>query len=186
MLQRSRARARVGGAGWGSIHPPPASPVSTRVCVARSLASSALYRCLATDDGRCTLCAQVRFDSSRRRSSRILFLTEGLLLRQIASDPDLSSYSVVIIDEVNYGRQARMHVRCPIFHEMETPLNLVRMRWMWVACCRVCGAHGEGHRTMSVRGHSVCFCRIRMSVVGPEVRDANALPSMRCSALFRP
>lgn len=43
---------------------------------------------------------QVRFDSSRRRSSRILFLTEGLLLRQIASDPDLSAYSVVIVDEV--------------------------------------------------------------------------------------
>ncbi|CBN79814.1 conserved unknown protein [Ectocarpus siliculosus] len=44
---------------------------------------------------------QVRFDSSRRRSSRILFLTEGLLLRQIASDPNLSSYSVVIVDEVH-------------------------------------------------------------------------------------
>lgn len=43
---------------------------------------------------------QVRFDSSRRRSSRILFLTEGLLLRQIARDPDLSAYSVVIVDEV--------------------------------------------------------------------------------------
>lgn len=43
---------------------------------------------------------KVRFDSSRRRSSRILFLTEGLLLRQIASDPNLSSYSVVIVDEV--------------------------------------------------------------------------------------
>eukprot|EP00752_Nemacystus_decipiens_P010692 g9523.t1 len=44
---------------------------------------------------------QVRFDSSRRRSSRILFLTEGLLLRQIASDPDLKAYSVVIVDEVH-------------------------------------------------------------------------------------
>eukprot|EP00903_Cladosiphon_okamuranus_P010703 g10115.t2 len=44
---------------------------------------------------------QVRFDSSRRRSSRILFLTEGLLLRQIASDPNLSAYSVVIVDEVH-------------------------------------------------------------------------------------
>jgi len=45
----------------------------------------------------------VRFDSSRRRSSRILFLTEGLLLRQIASDPNLSAYSVVIVDEVGGG-----------------------------------------------------------------------------------
>ncbi|CAM9678287.1 unnamed protein product, partial [Laminaria digitata] len=45
---------------------------------------------------------QVRFDSSRRRSSRILFLTEGLLLRQIASDPDLSAYSVVVVDEVRH------------------------------------------------------------------------------------
>ncbi|CAN0244916.1 unnamed protein product, partial [Discosporangium mesarthrocarpum] len=44
---------------------------------------------------------QIRFDSSRRHTTRILFLTEGLLLRQIAGDPDLLDYSVVIVDEVH-------------------------------------------------------------------------------------
>jgi len=34
-------------------------------------------------------------------SRRILFLTEGLLLRQIATDPLLEQYSVIIIDEVH-------------------------------------------------------------------------------------
>ena len=33
--------------------------------------------------------------------TKVLFLTEGLLLRQFASDPDLSRYEVVIVDEVH-------------------------------------------------------------------------------------
>lgn len=44
---------------------------------------------------------QIRFDSSRARETRIIFLTEGLLLRQLASDPKLSQYSFLIVDEVH-------------------------------------------------------------------------------------
>ena len=33
--------------------------------------------------------------------TKVLFLTEGLLLRQFSSDPDLSRYEVVIVDEVH-------------------------------------------------------------------------------------
>ena len=33
--------------------------------------------------------------------TKILFLTEGLLLRQFSSDPDLSWYDVLIVDEVH-------------------------------------------------------------------------------------
>lgn len=33
---------------------------------------------------------KIRFDSSRGQATRILFLTEGVLLRELASDPDLS------------------------------------------------------------------------------------------------
>ena len=33
--------------------------------------------------------------------TKILFLTEGLLLRQLSLDPDLSWYDVVIVDEVH-------------------------------------------------------------------------------------
>eukprot|EP00741_Cyanophora_paradoxa_P019234 tig00000215_g18570.t1 len=44
---------------------------------------------------------QIRFDSTRTADTRVLFLTEGLLLRQLASDPQLAKYDVVIIDEVH-------------------------------------------------------------------------------------
>ncbi|CAD5124250.1 DgyrCDS12547 [Dimorphilus gyrociliatus] len=44
---------------------------------------------------------QVRFEKSRTKATRILFLTEGLLLRQLQNDPLLSQYSVVVIDEVH-------------------------------------------------------------------------------------
>ena len=44
---------------------------------------------------------QVRFEKSKTAATRILFLTEGLLLRQMSSDPFLSQYSVIVIDEVH-------------------------------------------------------------------------------------
>ena len=44
---------------------------------------------------------QVRFERSRTLATRILFLTEGLLLRQLSTDSDLSQYDVVIVDEVS-------------------------------------------------------------------------------------
>ncbi|XP_035824394.1 probable ATP-dependent RNA helicase DHX34 isoform X2 [Aplysia californica] len=44
---------------------------------------------------------QVRFEKSKTASTKILFLTEGLLLRQMSSDPLLEMYSVVVIDEVH-------------------------------------------------------------------------------------
>ena len=44
---------------------------------------------------------QVRFERSKTLATKILFLTEGLLLRQFSSDPDLSWYDVIIVDEVH-------------------------------------------------------------------------------------
>ncbi|OWF54057.1 probable ATP-dependent RNA helicase DHX34 isoform X1 [Mizuhopecten yessoensis] len=44
---------------------------------------------------------QVRFEKTKTRFTRILFLTEGLLLRQMTSDPHLKQYSVIVIDEVH-------------------------------------------------------------------------------------
>ena len=44
---------------------------------------------------------KVRFERSRTMVTKILFLTEGLLLRQFSSDPDLSWYDVIIVDEVH-------------------------------------------------------------------------------------
>ena len=44
---------------------------------------------------------QVRFEKNKTSSTRILFLTEGLLLRQISGDQMLSMYDVVVMDEVH-------------------------------------------------------------------------------------
>uniref|UniRef100_A0A2C9JVF9 RNA helicase n=1 Tax=Biomphalaria glabrata TaxID=6526 RepID=A0A2C9JVF9_BIOGL len=44
---------------------------------------------------------QVRFEKSKTQSTRILFLTEGLLLRQMKTDPLLEMYNIIIIDEVS-------------------------------------------------------------------------------------
>ncbi|KAJ3324092.1 DEAH (Asp-Glu-Ala-His) box polypeptide 34 [Boothiomyces sp. JEL0866] len=44
---------------------------------------------------------QVRFDGSKTNQTRVLFLTEGVLLRQFALDPYLKDYNVIIIDEVH-------------------------------------------------------------------------------------
>ena len=43
---------------------------------------------------------QTRFDKTKTSKTRLLFLTEGVLLRQMVSDVELSQYQVVILDEV--------------------------------------------------------------------------------------
>uniref|UniRef100_A0A8C5MUR3 DExH-box helicase 34 n=1 Tax=Leptobrachium leishanense TaxID=445787 RepID=A0A8C5MUR3_9ANUR len=44
---------------------------------------------------------QIRFESSRSSATKIVFLTEGLLLRQIQKDPEVPQYQVLIVDEVH-------------------------------------------------------------------------------------
>nr|KAG5694320.1 hypothetical protein BaRGS_035188 [Batillaria attramentaria] len=44
---------------------------------------------------------QVRFEKTKTSRTRILFLTEGLLLRQMSTDQLLTQYSVIVIDEVH-------------------------------------------------------------------------------------
>ncbi|XP_061215429.1 probable ATP-dependent RNA helicase DHX34 [Neopsephotus bourkii] len=44
---------------------------------------------------------QIRFESTRSPATRLLFLTEGLLLRQAQGDPGLGAYSILLIDEVH-------------------------------------------------------------------------------------
>lgn len=43
---------------------------------------------------------RVRFDSTAGRGTKVTFLTEGVLLRMLTSDPKLPQFQVVIIDEV--------------------------------------------------------------------------------------
>ncbi|KAI9270835.1 P-loop containing nucleoside triphosphate hydrolase protein [Sporodiniella umbellata] len=44
---------------------------------------------------------QVRFEGNKTSRTRVLFLTEGLLLRQYALDNTLSMYDVIVVDEVH-------------------------------------------------------------------------------------
>ncbi|XP_072286092.1 probable ATP-dependent RNA helicase DHX34 [Pyxicephalus adspersus] len=44
---------------------------------------------------------QIRFESSRSPATKIVFLTEGLLLRQIQRESDIPQYQVLIVDEVH-------------------------------------------------------------------------------------
>ncbi|XP_073497531.1 probable ATP-dependent RNA helicase DHX34 [Phyllobates terribilis] len=44
---------------------------------------------------------QIRFETSRSPATKIVFLTEGLLLRQIQRDPEVPQYQVLIVDEVH-------------------------------------------------------------------------------------
>ncbi|KAB5574991.1 hypothetical protein PHYPO_G00215530 [Pangasianodon hypophthalmus] len=50
---------------------------------------------------------QIRFESRRTSGTKLLFLTEGLLLKQIQHDAMLSQYHVVIVDEVH-----ERHLHC--------------------------------------------------------------------------
>ena len=43
----------------------------------------------------------VRFDNCTSKSTRIKYVTDGMLLREILCDRDLSAYSVVILDEIH-------------------------------------------------------------------------------------
>ncbi|XP_068569916.1 probable ATP-dependent RNA helicase DHX34 [Cebidichthys violaceus] len=50
---------------------------------------------------------QIRFETTRTPATKLLFLTEGLLLRQIQQDRTLSQYQVLIVDEVH-----ERHLHC--------------------------------------------------------------------------
>ncbi|KAK2846662.1 hypothetical protein Q5P01_009661 [Channa striata] len=50
---------------------------------------------------------QIRFETTRTAATKLLFLTEGLLLRQIQQDSTLAQYQVVIVDEVH-----ERHLHC--------------------------------------------------------------------------
>lgn len=43
----------------------------------------------------------VRFDNCTSEKTKIRYVTDGMLLREILSDPDLSAYDVVILDEIH-------------------------------------------------------------------------------------
>eukprot|EP01062_Namystynia_karyoxenos_P035133 TRINITY_DN25769_c0_g1_i1.p1 TRINITY_DN25769_c0_g1~~TRINITY_DN25769_c0_g1_i1.p1 ORF type:complete len:960 (+),score=247.87 TRINITY_DN25769_c0_g1_i1:576-3455(+) len=70
----------------------------------RRLAAVALARRVALEGltgAGAKVAHQIRFESTRTAESDILFVTEGVLLRYVASDPLLSEFDAVIVDEVH-------------------------------------------------------------------------------------
>ncbi|CAG7718392.1 unnamed protein product [Allacma fusca] len=44
---------------------------------------------------------QIRFEKSKTQLTKLVFLTEGLLLRQVSTDSMLTNYNVIVLDEVH-------------------------------------------------------------------------------------
>ena len=45
---------------------------------------------------------QIRFEDKTSKNTKIKYMTDGMLLREFLTEPDLKSYSVMTIDEVEY------------------------------------------------------------------------------------
>ena len=43
----------------------------------------------------------VRFDDNTSKNTKIKYLTDGMLLREVLSDPELQRYGVVVLDEAH-------------------------------------------------------------------------------------
>lgn len=52
-------------------------------------------------DYKTTVGYQIRFEKSKRADTAIVFMTEGLLLRQVAEEETIESYDVIMLDEVH-------------------------------------------------------------------------------------
>lgn len=44
---------------------------------------------------------QIRFERSKNKDTKIIFMTEGLLLRQLATEAALTQFDVIVLDEVH-------------------------------------------------------------------------------------
>ncbi|KAI3636076.1 hypothetical protein MIR68_005957 [Amoeboaphelidium protococcarum] len=76
-----------------------------RRIAAMSLCKRVQYECMNTLQSEVGF--QIRFESDRSEATQILFVTEGILIKQMYGDPLLSQCNVVIIDEVH-----ERHLNC--------------------------------------------------------------------------
>uniref|UniRef100_A0A0M3J2H7 RNA helicase n=1 Tax=Anisakis simplex TaxID=6269 RepID=A0A0M3J2H7_ANISI len=80
-----------------------------------------------------TVSYQIRYEGNRSASTRILFMTDGVLMKELQNDIMLSAYSVIIIDEAHersmysdvlIGLLSRI---APIRSRTDSPLKLIIM-----------------------------------------------------------
>ncbi|XP_015123362.1 probable ATP-dependent RNA helicase DHX34 isoform X1 [Diachasma alloeum] len=72
---------------------------------------------------------QIRFEKQRNQNTKITFITEGLLLRQVSSETGLSQYDVVVLDEIHerhlYGDFLLGIMKCLIYQRPDLKLVLM-------------------------------------------------------------
>ncbi|XP_060533049.1 probable ATP-dependent RNA helicase DHX34 isoform X1 [Cylas formicarius] len=92
-----------------------------------SLAKRVSYETLT--DFKSTVGYQIRFEKTKRSDTKIIFMTEGLLLRQASEEETLNSYDVVILDEVHerhlYGDFLIGIMKCLLYKRQDIKLILM-------------------------------------------------------------
>lgn len=88
-------------AGYG--HPGSPNPGMIAVTQPRRVAAVSMAKRVGDELGQYSdrVSYQIRFDSTVSNKTAIKFMTDGILLREIAQDFSLSKYSVIIIDEAH-------------------------------------------------------------------------------------
>jgi len=61
----------------------------------------------------------VRFDNKTNENTKIRFLTDGMLLRECMVDPDLKSYSYILIDEA-HERSINTDILCALVRQLQS------------------------------------------------------------------
>ncbi len=80
---------------------------------------------------------QIRFEDCTSERTIIKYMTDGMLLREFLAEPDLASYSCVMVDEVRIRRtRARARTRTRTRTSAWQPLLDVRARSIGRRVCR--------------------------------------------------
>ena len=87
--------------GFGDPKSP--TPGMIGVTQPRRVAAVSMAQRVATELGgaRDRVSHQIRFDSTVRRNTAVKFMTDGVLLREMAAEFALAAYSVVVVDEAH-------------------------------------------------------------------------------------
>ena len=87
-------------AGYGSPHSP--NPGRIGITQPRRVAAVSMAKRVADEMGSSDKVAyQIRFDSSTSEKTAIKYMTDGILIQEIARDFSLSKYSAIVIDEAH-------------------------------------------------------------------------------------
>ncbi|KAI0872873.1 DEAH-box RNA helicase [Hypoxylon argillaceum] len=88
-------------AGYGSLNSP--TPGQIVVTQPRKVAAVSVSQRVSTElgDHSDTVAYQIRFEGTASEKTRLKFVTDGVLLREIGNDISLRNYSAVIIDEAH-------------------------------------------------------------------------------------